>query len=104
MKQIVFITAADARHGFGIAGAVQQSVGPDGAEEALLRAMADPETGVIALDERLLCGIDAERFAELERRWFGTLLVLPAPESGAGEDYATRLMRRAIGYQVRVSG
>ena len=106
MSQIVFITADDARHGFGIAGALQHTVVPAEAKETLLRVMTDPETGVIAIDERLLAGIEDKLFRELERRWFGILLVLPAPEKmqAEAEDYAMRLVRQAIGYHVRISG
>lgn len=105
MRQIVFITAADASHGFGIAGARQYTVGPAEAEQTLMRVMADPESGVIAIDERLLAGIEDKRFKELERRWFGILLVLPAPEKmrTEAEDYAMRLVRQAIGYHVRIT-
>lgn len=105
MKQIVFITTADARHGFGIAGARQYTSGPAEAEQTLLRVMADPESGVIAIDERLLVGIEDKHFRELERRWFGILLVLPAPEKMKikAEDYAMRLVRQAIGYHVRIT-
>lgn len=105
MKQIVFITDSDARHGFAIAGAVQHTTGIHEAGEALQRALADPETGVIAIDERLMPGIGEEHFRELERRWFGILLVLPAPgkASAGADDYAMSLVSRAIGYHVRIT-
>lgn len=105
MKQIAFITGTDARHGFGIAGAVQHTVAAGEAWETLQQVLADPETGVIAVDERLMSGIGEERLRELERRWFGILLVLPAPEKVRAEadDYAMRLVRRAIGYHVRIT-
>ena len=51
----------------------------------------------------LLPEIGEERLHEVEEGWPGVLVVLPAPDgSGVGEDYATRLIRRAIGYQVKV--
>ena len=105
MKHIVFITPRDARHGFSLSGVTQFIVTPDEAEASIQKAMADPDCGVVIVDERLLAGIGEEHFREMERRWFGLLIVLPAPEKiGAeGEDYAERLIRRIIGYQVRLN-
>lgn len=105
MKKIVVLTPQDARHGFSLAGVSQLIATPDEAEAAVCRAMEDPECGLVILDERLWAGIAEERFREMERRWFGVLVVLPAPERGAeeAEDYAQRLIRRVIGYHVRLT-
>jgi V/A-type H+-transporting ATPase subunit F len=65
--------------------------------------MADPDIGVVVIDERLVRAIPEQRFAELEERWFGLLVTLPAPERMAGEeDHLQRLIRRALGYHVRL--
>ena len=105
MKNLVFITPADARHGFILAGARQLVVTAADAEATLRQILADPDTSVAVIDERLLAGIPEERFREMERRWFGLLIVLPAPEKigEEGEDYAARLIRRVIGYHVRLN-
>lgn len=105
MKRIVVITPPDARFGFTLAGVTQLVSSPEGAEAAVCRSMEDPECGVVILDERLLAGIDEQRFREMEKRWFGVLVVLPVPEKGPkeGEDYAERLIRKVIGYHVRLS-
>jgi vacuolar-type H+-ATPase subunit F/Vma7 len=104
MKKISFITPLDTRHGFSLSGVTQFIAGPDEAEACIQRAMADPDCGVVFIDERLLAGIGEERFREMERRWFGVLIVLPAPEKigEEGEDYAARLIRKVIGYHVRL--
>lgn len=105
MKKIVFITPHDARHGFSLSGVTQLIAAPDEAEACIQKAMADPDCGVVIIDERLLAEIGEERFREMERRWFGLLVVLPAPEKigEEGEDYAARLIRRVIGYHVRLT-
>lgn len=105
MRKIVVITPPDAAFGFAVAGVTQVVTTPDQAEAAVRRNMEDPECGVVILDERLLAGIDERRFKEMEKRWFGVLVVLPVPESGGteGEDFATRLIRKVIGYQVRLT-
>jgi len=105
VKKIVFITPPGARHGFSISGVVQYTSVPEEAEATLRRVLADPDSGVVAIDERLLAGVDEKRLREMERRWFGILIVLPAPEElggEAGEDYAMRIIRQAIGYHVRL--
>lgn len=106
MKRVVFITPPDARPGFSMGGAVHHAATPAEVEPLLRRVLADPDTGVVVVvDERLLPGIDEERFREMERRWFGILLTLPAPQRRAvegEEDYVQRLIRRAIGYHVRL--
>ncbi len=103
MKNIVFITPGDVQYGFSISGAAHYAVTLDEAETTLKRVMSDPDSGVVVIDERLINGIGEERFREREKRWFGILIVLPAPEMGEmEEDYALRLIRRAIGYHVKL--
>jgi V/A-type H+-transporting ATPase subunit F len=104
MKGVVFVTPKDARYGFSLAGVTQLVVEAQEAEATLEKMLADLATGVVVIDERLLEGVGEERLRELERRWYGVLLVLPAP-SGEEEregDYFERLIRRALGYHVRL--
>ena len=105
MKRIVFITARDAAYGFALAGLTQHITDPAGVEVLLGQVMAAPENGLAIVDERLVGGLPEERLREMERGWSGILLVLPSPERipAAGEDYAARLIRRAIGYHVKLS-
>ncbi len=105
MKRIVFLTPPDARHGFRLAGVHQRVVEARRLEQVLDELMRDPRIGVIVVDERVIDPSADARIASLERRWSGLLVVLPAPEprAEAAEDYAMRLIRRAIGYQVRLN-
>ncbi len=104
MKKISVITPPDAEYGFGLAGISRYSVEPGEAEEVLGKIMAEPDTGLIIIDERILRGMSEEKIGEMEKRWEGILLVLPSPikPSADIEDYAERLIRRAIGYHVRL--
>jgi V/A-type H+-transporting ATPase subunit F len=110
MKKISFITPPDASYGFSLTGLPQAAVEAADAEEALQRSMADPDVGLAIIDERLMSraqtgqGMTPERVQELEQGWHGILLVLPAPEKPPEdvEDYTSRLIRRAIGYHVRL--
>jgi V/A-type H+/Na+-transporting ATPase subunit F len=104
MNRVVFITPHDARYGFSLSGALQHVTTPEDVEAAVRKAVADPDSGVVIIDERLVGAIGDERFREMEQRYYGVLLVLPAPERYGGvEGYAERLIRRVIGYQVRLN-
>ena len=104
MKKVMFITAQDAHLGFGLAGIGQHVAEPHELEEVLQKTMSDVDQGLIIIDERLTGGIDEDRLREIEKAWPGIVVVLPSPVATAAEvdDYATRLIRRAIGYHVRI--
>jgi vacuolar-type H+-ATPase subunit F/Vma7 len=104
LKKIAFVTPVDAEYGFGLAGMSQYSAAPEGTEEILKKIMAEPDTGLIIIDERMLKGMSEEKIRDMEQRWEGILLVLPSPiKPSAGiEDYAERLIRKAVGYHVRL--
>jgi V/A-type H+-transporting ATPase subunit F len=104
MSEVVFMTPEDARYGFSLAGSLQLTVQAEQAEAQLRETMADKDVGVVVIDERLVKAIDEKQFAELEANWAGLLVTLPAPEQEAEgeEDYLQRLIRRALGYHVRL--
>lgn len=104
MKKVLTITDQDARYGFGLAGIDQYAADADELEEILVKAVTDPGNGLVIIDERLISGMDEERLREIERNWTGVVVVLPSPGAGSAEveDYAARLIRRAIGYHVRI--
>ncbi|MFN3395241.1 MAG: V-type ATP synthase subunit F [Thermodesulfovibrionales bacterium] len=104
MKRAVFITPEDARYGFRLAGARQVIASLEDIETVLNQVLSEKETGIVILDERLSRGIDMEKLRTIEERWFGLFLILPAPERPITgiEDYAISMIRRAIGYHVRI--
>ena len=105
MKRIVVLTPADARHGFSLAGVRQRILSPVELHTVLVEYVADPATGVVVVDERLLTPAVHGALHILERRWPGLVVVLPSPGPAVRieEDYALGLIRRAIGYQVRLT-
>lgn len=105
MKKISFIIPPDASYGFGLCGISRQAAGPEEVETTLKTVMMEPEMGLVIIDERLLAGMPEDRLRELEQAWRGILLVLPSPVKPPAdvEDYAARLIRRAIGYHVRLN-
>jgi V/A-type H+-transporting ATPase subunit F len=105
MKTIVFLTPTDARYGFSLTGVTQRAVETPDAENVLRQALQDSGTGVVVIDARLFRYIPEPKVRDLERRWPGLVLVLPAPQKSdlAEEDYLLRMVRRAIGYQVKLN-
>ncbi len=104
MTEVIFMTPEDARYGFSLAGTQQLVSKPQQAEELLRRTLADPDVGVVVIDERLVKALPEKEFAELEQSWRGLLVTLPAPvlAAEAEEDALQRLIRRALGYHVRL--
>jgi V/A-type H+-transporting ATPase subunit F len=106
VKKVVVITPPDARHGFALTGVSQVTTGAVEVPSLLRDLARDPQTGVVIVDERLAIGNVPEQARQLERRWPGLVIVLPGPERAARpaeEDYVLQLIRRAIGYQVRLN-
>lgn len=104
MKKITFITTPDAEYGFSLAGITHRTGAEEDAEEMMRKMTSEPNTGLIIVDERLIKGMPEDRLREIEHVFPGIILVLPSPEKPPPEveDYAARLIRRAIGYHVRV--
>jgi len=104
MKTIIFITPVDATYGFSLTGVSQRAGEVDDAEALIMKAKTEQDVGLIIIDERMLKHVTEERMRELEQGWRGILLVLPSPVKPPPEveDYAARMIRRAIGYHVRL--
>jgi V/A-type H+-transporting ATPase subunit F len=104
MKKIAFITPKDSEFGFLLAGVNQYVTGKEDFIPMLKSILLDPDTVLVIVDERLVRDGNEEKMKEIENAWHGILIVLPSPERPVEEieDYASRLIRRAIGYHVRL--
>lgn len=104
MNNVVFITTHDSLPGFVLAGINQHAVNENELEVILGRMVTDSANGLLVIDERLTAGLGEERLRGIERTWRGVMVVLPSPVPPPAdvEDYAARLIRRAIGYHVRI--
>jgi vacuolar-type H+-ATPase subunit F/Vma7 len=105
MKKIAVITLKDAEFGFKLTGVIQNVTDNEDFINILKRSVSDQDTGLVIVDERLLSNGNEERMREIEDKWNGILMVLPSPERREAEieDYASRLIRRAIGYHIRLN-
>jgi V/A-type H+-transporting ATPase subunit F len=107
-RRLVVLVRADDARGFRLAGAEVQVPGA-GEEVALLRALlADPTVGVIAAEEEVLGQVPPRVLQRARARGIPVLLAFSLPrnlgEAGRGREYVAALIRRAIGYAVRLAG
>ncbi len=124
MKTVIFLVPPDVQFGFSLAGVREQvcrlnlvpvvsaavSSQIVGSPVELVRTvrelMDEEQVGVIVVDERLLSHDSTETVRALEKNWGGIVVVLPSPviEEEPPEDYTTQLIKKAIGYHVRLNG
>jgi vacuolar-type H+-ATPase subunit F/Vma7 len=104
MKKVLVLAPAQSVSGFAIAGVMAREAAATPLLQLLDAAVADSSLGVLAIDERLIDPLAQERIREIERHWRGAVVIVPSPGKPARpeDDYARRLIRRAIGYQVKV--
>lgn len=93
--------------GFRLAGlAVDEVRDPTDAGERLLLVANAPHTGILLVEQALLDAAPEQVRHDLERRAVPILVPVPAPAWLGGpagaEDYILELLRRAIGYRVRL--
>lgn len=105
-KKIAFITEQDASYGFQMAGFDQFTCAAGSLSAVLSNILGNKEFGAIVIDERLISEDMEEDIRKQSHANDFVLVILPVPSIIAAkkEDYAARLLRRAIGYQVRLSG
>ncbi|NIP56858.1 MAG: ATPase [Gemmatimonadetes bacterium] len=92
--------------GFELAGlAARTAEDPEEARVAVLEMAEDPDVGVIAVEEELVAD-PVELEEEIRRAGGATLLPFPGPtwveRPEAPREYVARILRRAIGYRVRI--
>ncbi len=107
MSRVVALLDEESGLGFRLAGVdVRKTSSAEEAGRQVARLLDDPEVRLVILDEARLADLPASvRRAVLASR---SPLFVPVPsfplrggETGA-EEYVSRLMRRAIGFQVRI--
>lgn len=102
---VVVLCEPRAAPGFLLAG-LDVRRGRDGAAaaEALAELRRDVGDAVVLVQDALYAGLDARRL----RREEGTLVIVPFPdpaweeEPSAAEAYLVEMLRRAVGYRVRL--
>lgn len=105
LRLVVAVRPGDAL-GFRLAGAEVREVAP-GEEPGALRALlSDPGVGVAAVEEALLAAAPPALLERARRRGLPVLLPFALPrlhgEPGRGEAWVAALVRRAVGYGVKL--
>lgn len=94
--------------GFRLAGVAVEEVPPGGEAAAFRRLVADPRAGVLAVEEELLAAAPARLLRRARARGLPVVLPFALPrrvgEEGRGRAYVAALIRRAIGYGVKLGG
>ncbi len=103
----VAVRRADAL-GFRLAGAAVREVEP-GEEPAAFRALlADARLGVVAVEEEILRAVPPHVLGRARQRGVPVVLPFALPrrwgEAGRGEAYVAAILRRAVGYAVKLGG
>ena len=92
--------------GFRLAGARVEEVAPGEEERRLGPLLAAPDAGVLAIDEELLAAVPAPLVERAGRSGVPVVFPFALPrrlgEPGQAGSYVGMLVRRAIGYHVRL--
>ena len=105
MYKLVVLTDSDTADGFRLAGVdVEVVESPEEARRKLASLVDEDSTGIIAVNERLMSGIDERLRKKIDSNYRPIVVSLPIREKlEIGEDhraYLSRLIRRAIGFDI----
>ena len=105
MYRLIVLTDSDSADGFRLAGVDVQVI--DSAEhvsEHLNRLLDDDDSGIIAVNEQMMAGIDERTQRKIDSIYRPLVISLPLKEKlEMGEDHRAhlaRLIRRAIGFDI----
>lgn len=106
-RLVVAVRRGDAL-GFRLAGAEVEEVARGEEAQVFRRLVADPRAGVLAVEEELLRAVPARALHRAHERGVPVVLPFPLPRSwgdaGRGREYVAALIRRAVGYAVKLGG
>lgn len=106
MKKVIVLTSPDAAHGFRLSGIEHMPAKKDEVYEKIKKCLEDKELGLIILEEGLIKFLPEDFLSMLEKSQSPMFAILPSPiragKKEAIEDYTLRLIRKAIGYQLRI--
>lgn len=92
--------------GFRLAGAQVEAVAPGEEAAVFRRLLGDPQVGVLAVEEELASAVPARLLARVRERGLPVVLPFALPrrlgEEGKGRAYVAALIRRAVGYGVKL--
>ena len=104
MYKVKVVCPAGKALGFGLAGFETDTYRTaTEAQDRILRALDDPDLGVLLVDEAIMSELDRRVVRRLEESDVPLVVTSPMGVSAATErQYIERVIRRVIGYQVRL--
>ncbi len=107
MATLVIITDPETALGFRLTGVnVEEVAGPSDGSERLLQWFERKEQGVVMYNEGFRTGLTSLQQAMLDDSLTPVFFPLPVERAKPGvearEEYLARVLRRAIGYQVKL--
>lgn len=105
MYKLIVLTDADSADGFRLAGVdVEVVESEERVGEHLGRLLDDDDSGIIAVNERMMAGIDERMQRKIDSIYRPLVISLPLKERfEMGEDHRAhlaRLIRKAIGFDI----
>ena len=104
-RKLAVITSPGLSTGFALAGvpAFEATDGEDAAQQ--VRRLVDMNTGVVIIDEPLYADLPDDFRRDLQRSAVPVVIPVPGPdwtEVTSAHEYIVDILRRAIGYRVRL--
>jgi V/A-type H+-transporting ATPase subunit F len=106
LRLVVAVRPADAL-GFRLAGVEVEAVAPGAEADAARRLLGEPRTGVLAVEDEVLAAMPGRLLARARARGLPVILPFAMPRGaaeGKGSAYVAALVRRAVGYGVKLGG
>jgi len=104
-RRLIFFTDRDALYGFTLAGFEQLVCTSEELETLLDQYVKKSEYGLFVIDERLVNESIENRIHAMESGLDLIFVIMPPPlkMKSKEEDYAFRLLRKAIGYHIQLN-
>ncbi len=104
MYRFLVVTDRESAPGFRLAGVdVVEASGVEEARGIVPDLLYRDDTGIVAINEEFLTGLDPKVLAKMERTHRPIVLPIPSGlKKGEPMSYVERLLQRAIGYNIVV--
>ncbi len=104
MYRVAVVTDPETATGFRLAGVEVREADSASAALAQLKTLLTGDYGLIAVNEDLLKGTEAELARAMRERDMPIIVPFPAPKAKleSGEDYIARLVKEHIGFYVKL--
>ncbi len=107
LRLAVVVRPGDAL-GFRLAGARVEEVAAGAEAQAFRALLAEPDLGIVAVEEEVLGQVPARVLRRARERGVPVVLPVALPrrwgDEGRGRAYVAALIRRAVGYGVKLGG